>query len=72
MTIQPSRCDGRAAARPATVPLDHAHWKLNPPNRPSTSSTSPQSHSPGATRDCSVDESTSESRTPPAVTSAFS
>jgi integrase len=30
------------AALPATVPLDHAHWKLNPPSLPSTSSTSPQ------------------------------
>jgi hypothetical protein len=29
------------AAFPATVPLDHAHWKLNPPSLPSTSSSSP-------------------------------
>ena len=25
----------------ATAALDHAHWKLNPPSRPSTSSISP-------------------------------
>ena len=31
-----------AAPRPATYPLDHAHWKLYPPSLPSTSSTSPQ------------------------------
>jgi len=31
-----------AAPRPATVPLDHAHWKLKPPILPSTSQTSPQ------------------------------
>jgi hypothetical protein len=29
-------------ALPATVPLDHAHWKLNPPSLPSTSRISPQ------------------------------
>ena len=29
------------ALLPATLPLLHAHWKLNPPNLPSTSSTSP-------------------------------
>src|ERR1043166_1726801 len=61
-----------AAARPATVPLDHAHWKLNPPSPPSTSSISPHNQSPGATRDSSVEASTSDSGTPPAVTSAFS
>jgi len=61
-----------AADRPATVPLDHAHWKLNPPSRPSTSSTSPHKKSPGATRDSNVDGFTSLSVTPPAVTSAFS
>jgi hypothetical protein len=32
----------RAAAVPATKPLAHAHWKLNPPMRPSTSHSSPQ------------------------------
>jgi hypothetical protein len=32
----------RAAAVPATNPLAHAHWKLNPPMRPSTSQSSPQ------------------------------
>jgi hypothetical protein len=32
----------RAAAVPATKPLAHAHWKLNPPMRPSTSQSSPQ------------------------------
>ena len=61
-----------AADRPATVPELHAHWKLNPPSRPSTSSTSPHSHRPGTTRDSSVDAFTSSSGTPPAVTSAFS
>jgi hypothetical protein len=30
------------AAFPATVPELHAHWKLNPPNLPSTSRISPQ------------------------------
>jgi hypothetical protein len=39
----PKSYDGSpfAADRPATVPELHAHWKLNPPSRPSTSSTSP-------------------------------
>src|SRR5437762_2439981 len=60
------------AALPATVPDDQANWKLNPPSLPSTSSISPHSHSPGATRDSSVDASTWASGTPPAVTSAFS
>ena len=32
----------RAAAVPATKPLAQAHWKLNPPMRPSTSQSSPQ------------------------------
>ena len=36
-----SRGVPRPAARPATVPDDHAHWKLNPPRRPSTSRISP-------------------------------
>ena len=61
-----------AALRPATVPLDHAHWKLNPPSRPSTSRISPQRNTPRAFRDSSVPGLTSDSSTPPAVTSAFS
>ena len=36
-----------AAATPATRPLAHAHWKLNPPTRPSTSQISPARWSPG-------------------------
>ena len=59
-----------AAAPPATNPLAHAHWKLNPPMRPSTSSISPIRYNPRHTRDSMVPGSTSSSATPPAVTSA--
>ena len=45
---EPAWASARAAPRPATAPLAHAHWKLKPPIRPSTSSSSPQRWSPGA------------------------
>src|ERR1044072_6805894 len=35
-----------AAASPATIPLDHAHWKLNPPSLPSPSRISPPTPTP--------------------------
>src|SRR6476661_5901502 len=60
-----------ASARPAPHPLDHAHWKLSPPMRPSTSSTSPTIWRPGQMRDCIVEGSISLSETPPAVASAY-
>src|SRR5262249_10834814 len=57
-------------AVPATLPVDHAHWKLKPPNRPSTSRISPTRNSPGHRRDAIDAGSISVRSTPPAVTSA--
>ncbi len=68
-TVVP-RAKSRARPPAAAHALDHAHWKLNPPIRPSTSKISPTRNSPGHTRDASVSPSTSRSGTPPAVTSA--
>jgi len=52
-------------------PLDQAHWKLKPPMRPSTSSTSPAKNRPGQIRLSIVSSLTSVSGTPPAVASAM-
>jgi hypothetical protein len=35
------------SARPAAAPEDQAHWKLNPPRWPVTSTTSPMKNNPG-------------------------
>ena len=43
-----------AIACPATQPDDHAHWKLNPPSRPSTSRISPTRYRPSHVRDAIV------------------
>ena len=48
-----------ASALAATLALAHAHWKLNPPTRPSTSRISPTRKSPGQTREAIVAESIS-------------
>src|SRR6266550_3670538 len=50
-----------AIAFAATHADDHAHWKLKPPIRPSTSSISPIRYSPSHTLDSIVAESISDS-----------
>src|ERR1039458_10027063 len=59
-------------ARPAATPEAQAHWKLNPPSCPVTSTTSPIKYSPGTARASIVRACNSSVSTPPAVTSAFS
>ena len=54
----------------ATDALDHAHWKLKPPIRPSTSRSSPTRYRFGHLREAMLAGSISPSGTPPAVTSA--
>src|SRR5258705_12454436 len=54
-----------AIACAATHADDHAHWKLKPPIRPSTSSISPIRYRPGQGRDSIVAGSTSDSGVPP-------
>ena len=66
----PRSLQGVPSAAAATCALDQAHWKLNPPIRPSTSRISPTSDSPSHTRERIVAGSISSSKTPPAVTSA--
>ena len=41
VVVHQSAVSARAIACPATQPDDHAHWKLKPPSRPSTSRISP-------------------------------
>lgn len=54
----------------AATALDHAHWKLNPPRWPVTSTTSPMKNSPGSVlHSIDLDDRTSVS-TPPRATSA--
>src|SRR5262245_34456410 len=65
------RAGSAPSARPATLAVDQAHCKLNPPFRPSTSSISPTRYSPGHMRDAIVAGSISSSATPPAVASAW-
>jgi len=69
-----ARDDGVAdhADSPARRPVANAAWKLKPPIGPSTSSSSPQTNSPGQQRLAIVRGSTSSSGTPPRVTSAWS
>src|SRR5450432_3657200 len=65
-----SKADSHAL--PRRVPDAHAHWKLNPPSWPVTSTTSPIKYSPGAFLASIVFDESSSVSTPPAVTSAFS
>src|ERR1700722_6441739 len=58
-------------ACPAQNPLDHAHWKLYPPNQPVTSTASPITNNPGTSRAPMVFENSPSVSTPPTVTSAF-
>src|ERR1700677_2872967 len=60
-----------ATACPAQTPDAHAHWKLNPPSCPVTSTTSPMKNNPGTLRLSMVLLESSPVSTPPAVTSAF-
>src|ERR1700722_1616886 len=59
-------------ALPAAAPEAHAHWKLNPPSWPVTSTTSPTKNNPEIFRLSIVLAESSSVSTPPAVTSAFS
>ena len=59
-------------ALPAAAPDAQAHWKLNPPRWPVTSTTSPMKNKPGILRLSMVLAESSSVSTPPAVTSAFS
>ena len=61
----------RAMPDAATHALAQAHWKLNPPIRPSTSRISPTRNKPGHFREAMLRGLISESGTPPAVTSAW-
>ena len=68
---------GSAAApnykvRPAAAPEAQAHWKLNPPSCPVTSTTSPMKKRPGTSRLSMVLLDKPSVLTPPAVTSALS
>jgi uncharacterized protein len=56
---------------PAAKPDAHAHWKLNPPSWPVTSTTSPMKYSPVTRFASIVFEDSSSVSTPPSVTSAF-
>src|SRR5579885_1584670 len=60
------------SARPAAAPEAHAHWKLNPPRCPVTSTTSPMKYRPGIFLHSIVFAESSSVSTPPTVTSAFS
>jgi hypothetical protein len=56
---------------PAQNPEAHAHWKLNPPSCPVTSTTSPMKYKPGVLRLSIVLAESSRVSTPPIVTSAL-
>src|SRR5579872_4110927 len=58
-------------ACPEQKPDVQAHWKLNPPRWPVTSTTSPMKNSPGTFLASIVFAESSSVSTPPAVTSAF-
>src|SRR5580693_4361136 len=68
-TRQPLR---NHSALPAAAPEAQAHWKLNPPRCPVTSTTSPIKNNPDTRRLSNVLLDNSSVSTPPAVTSAFS
>lgn len=54
-----------AQLRPASIPVDQAIWRLNPPVTPSRSSTSPAKYSPGTFLDSMVEGLISRTLTPP-------
>src|ERR1700720_1497511 len=69
---QTRQCLRNHSAPPAAAPEAQAHWKLNPPRCPVTSTTSPIKNNPGIFRLSIVLAESSSVSTPPAVTSAFS